>query len=1456
MRRLFAAIAGLGLLALVVPLIAQDNQTVAQPRTQESLMDTLARAAQLDADSQRSGLIGFVENQISTPDRQIRLTGIQGVLSSNASIAQITVSDTEGIYLIIENAEIVWNQAALIFARLEIQRLSAESIIYVRNPVSTESGPPPSPEAGGFSVPELPVAVTLDELNVPLVRFGEGVFGLSSDVSVTGSLSLAGGALDADLDITRLDGPGGQLLLDVAYANETQQVDLDLTLMEPENGIIANLLNIEGRPEVALSLAGEGRLTDLVTELAFDAGGSRVLSGRGLVASGAAGIAVDADLYGPIADILPAAYREFFGAESALAVDLLLRASGGVSVQRFALSGGQLALTGRAGTTADGFLSRLEVDGTVASADASPVLLPVPGASTRIDSARFSIDYGTQGGENWTSVLEVLGFANPDFSAERVVLNGGGVAANLEDPDSRRVTFNMDGGAEGIGAASAEIAEALGQSIGIGVAGLWEAGQPIELAQLRIMGEALTLDIAGDFEGAAFDGDIVLETANLAPFSGLAGRPLTGAARIAADGTIGLLDASFDLTLSGTATNLTLDEPMLDPLLAGEAALSGRVARSEAGLEADDLVLENPQVRLAADGTYATGNADFRFDAALADLALVSEDASGRVVATGTAVGTDGIIDLDARVTIAEGTLANRRLANAQLGFTGTTTPDGLTGAVSGTGFLDGFEIALASDIDVNDTRLALSDLSFRAPGASLAGNLTRDSENGLFAGRLTLDAPDIETAAALALIEAQGAVAADVTLAAEGGQQQASVSASVTALEAMDVEIGSARIEADIADLFGVPVIEGTINGRAIAAAGVTVETLNLAATASEETTAFNGAATLAGNTQIALDGSLAPVGDGFRVGLNTLSLTQGAIAARLAQPTALEVHGETVSFNGLTMNVGSGRISATGSAGSNLDIAVTVANLPLSIANTVAPGLGLAGTLSGSATVTGPASDPRAQFTIEGAGIDAAAIGEFGIAPLSFSANGSFANNTVTLASARASGAGGLNATASGTIPLEGNGLNLTVNGSAPLALANQFVAERGAALSGTATLDARVTGALANPQFSGTVSVAGGEYVDPVLNLRLTGITGSASLSGERAVINALSANLAGGGSVSVSGSVGLTGGMDANLAIALNSAYYTDGDLVAATLSGNLAVTGPVTAGPLISGAIRIERAEIAVPETFGANAMLIDVTHRNPPAAVAATLARLRTQMGGGSSTGGAGAPIRLDVTIEAPNQVFIRGRGLDAELGGSLRITGTTDNIIPVGGLELIRGRLEIIGQRIDFTTGTLTLVGDLDPFIDLVAMIQGEGITVYVTLSGQVSSPQIEFASTPMLPQDEVLSRLLFNRGIGELSPLQLAQLAAVAAQLVGGGGGPSFLDSIRMAAGLDDLDIVTDTSGNAAVRAGTYLQDNMYLSVEGGASGGRVSIDLDITNNLRARVSTGTDGNSSAGIFYEQDY
>ena len=230
--------------------------------------------------------------------------------------------------------------------------------------------------------------------------------------------------------------------------------------------------------------------------------------------------------------------------------------------------------------------------------------------------------------------------------------------------------------------------------------------------------------------------------------------------------------------------------------------------------------------------------------------------------------------------------------------------------------------------------------------------------------------------------------------------------------------------------------------------------------------------------------------------------------------------------------------------------------------------------------------------------------------------------------------------------------------------------------------------------------------------------------------------------------------------------------------------------------------------------------------------------------------------VRLDVTVNAPRRIFVRGRGLDAELGGSVRLTGPVTDIQPVGGFQMIRGRLSILGQRITFDEGTVTLVGDLDPFLNFVARSPGQDITVFITVSGRVSDLKVEFSSQPELPQDEVLARLIFNRGINELSPIQIAQLAAAAAELAGGGN-TSLLGNLRAATGLDDLDVVTDSEGNAAVRAGRYISDNVYLGVEAGAGGStKGTINLDVTDNLKARGSVGSDGDTGLGIFYEKDY
>src|SRR6185312_3149038 len=213
----------------------------------------------------RSYFVGFVENQLSTPDRQIRIANIEGALSSDATIGEITIADREGVWLRITNARIVWTRSALLLGRLVVDTLAADRIDVLRKPLPAEGAP--APEAGGLQVPELPLSVSLGALEVPHVTFGESVFGLAAEVAITGNLQLADGSLDTTLNVDRLDGPGGQLALRAAYANSTQVLDLDLKLDEPANGIVANLLNVEGRPPMALALGGKGPISNLDLDL-------------------------------------------------------------------------------------------------------------------------------------------------------------------------------------------------------------------------------------------------------------------------------------------------------------------------------------------------------------------------------------------------------------------------------------------------------------------------------------------------------------------------------------------------------------------------------------------------------------------------------------------------------------------------------------------------------------------------------------------------------------------------------------------------------------------------------------------------------------------------------------------------------------------------------------------------------------------------------------------------------------------------------------------------------------------------------------------------------------------------------------------------------------------------------------------------------------------------------------
>lgn len=1402
---------------------------------------------------ERSAFIAYVENVLSTPDRQIRLNGIQGTLSSNVSFESITISDENGIWLTIEEPQLVWTRSGLLRGRLDVESLTATRINLPRLPQSDEELP--GAESRSFSMPDLPVSINIETLAVETVSIGEPVVGLAAEIAVEGRIAAEESSLDTALEITRLDGPGGQLAATVVYDGSPETLALDVQLDEPANGIVANALNLAGGPPVSLTINGDGPVSNLDVVLTADVDSERILDGALNLNEIEQGLRADATLDGRLRTVVPAVYGALLSDVSRIRFDALFADSGAIRLDQFSIDSGALTVMAQARLLDDGFVEALDLRAALAQPDGQTITVGgADGAGLQLGRGLLDMAFDAATGNDIAGQLTLAGLNTGTVSIDAVdvVLDG-----TINTDGQKALSFALNGAGQGIDAPDEALAEAIGSRVTIEGSGQWRGGQPLQIDMFDVEGRDYALRANGRIAQMQFAGQIGLEAPDLTSFAPLLDRPLSGSAALVLDGSIAPLTGAYDLAVDGVGNGVTTGSEIADAALRGTTNLSGGVARGPEGLRFDRLRATNNQIDIVADGLYASRQADLNVNGVLRDLADLSEAGQGRIDADIRIVGEDRPFVIDADVTMPGGSLTGKPVETLNARFDGQLD-DGVIGTLSVEGRLGGDAISAASEVAASDVEIAIRDLLATIGASTIEGDFVRQGDTGLMTGDLRINSNDISTLGALALMDASGALQAELALApaADGSTQTANIAATIRDLTANQIRIGAAAIEAEIDDLLGTISIDATVDAQSVRAGGIVIRTLDATATTRGTETRFDARAALDQNSAVLSTNGVMEQATGVTtIRVDGLQLTSSITDARLTAPATITHRNGQTTISDANLAVGGGTVRLSGSTGDSVDVEAVISGLPLAIANAVQPDLGLGGTLDGTIRAQGPSSAPIVRFDATGTAVAVAALKQAGIAPVNATANGQFdpSSNTITLTALNVSNPQTVTLTGSGRIPLQGAGLQFSADGSAPLALAQQFIDGRGVQLTGLARFSVNASGLLSSPQLDGLLSIADGSVRDPLSNLQLNNVRLLAGLTGQQIVVRTLNADLSTGGSVAGQGTVGLLEGMPADLALTLANARYTDGETFATTLNGRLTLTGNLARDPLLAGRLSLAETDIVVPETFGSDEALLNVTHVQPDAATRQTLDRIALT-NPLPTPGARPSVLQLDVTINAPARIFVRGRGLDAELGGSLRVRGPVTNVSPTGGFELRRGRLEILGQRIDLDEGTITLAGDLDPFLNFLARTESGDVTAFIQLRGRASDLDVSFFSEPELPEDEVLARILFDRSVSDLSPVQIARLATAAAELTGGNS-PDLVGGLREGLGLDDLDVVQDDDGNAAVRAGRYISDNVYLGVEAGAET-EATINLDITDDLTARGSVGTSGESELGIFFERDY
>jgi translocation and assembly module TamB len=503
----------------------------------------------------------------------------------------------------------------------------------------------------------------------------------------------------------------------------------------------------------------------------------------------------------------------------------------------------------------------------------------------------------------------------------------------------------------------------------------------------------------------------------------------------------------------------------------------------------------------------------------------------------------------------------------------------------------------------------------------------------------------------------------------------------------------------------------------------------------------------------------------------------------------------------------------------------------------------------------ITGTPSAPKIDFDVKANGVDAAVLREMSIGPLDVSAAGNWGAGGLTLRAARLAGWGGLKVTAAGTLAADAGAMDIATTGTLPLALFAAQLAKNNITARGQGRFDLRLSGAPARPDINGRVQLSGASLALLRANIRLNDIALTADFSGQTMTLTGARANIAAGGRISASGTIELSPDLPLDITIGLDRVQYSDAKMLSTSASGEMRLYGAAAQALNLGGALVLGVTEIQVPSGSPASVRLLNVIHKNPGRPARRTLARAGLTPSGVAQAP-AGPALNLDLAVSAPQQIFVRGRGLDAELGGALRLSGALRDMRAIGQFDLIRGRMKFLDRRFDFTKGAITLSGTFDPQLDFLAKVRVNALDIDLRVGGSASEPEIRLSSVPELPQDEILARLIFARGMADLSPFQIIQLASAVAEL-SGRSGAGLVEKLRRASGLDNLDVGQNAAGETAVRAGKYLDSGIYTEVEISPGGNtKYSINLDVMDDVTASGSFESDGRTSLGIFYERDY
>jgi translocation and assembly module TamB len=400
----------------------------------------------------------------------------------------------------------------------------------------------------------------------------------------------------------------------------------------------------------------------------------------------------------------------------------------------------------------------------------------------------------------------------------------------------------------------------------------------------------------------------------------------------------------------------------------------------------------------------------------------------------------------------------------------------------------------------------------------------------------------------------------------------------------------------------------------------------------------------------------------------------------------------------------------------------------------------------------------------------------------------------------------------------------------------------------MSGPLAVGADIVGRLANPTIRGSLKTANGRLESQVTGMVIDHVASQARFSGSQLIFSQIAGQTPGGGSVSGNGTITFSGGKTLlNLGFTANQALLLNRDDVAARVTGPLQLKSDANGG-VISGDLRLNKGRFQLGRASAASAvpqLNVRETGLDEEDVIEPTALH----------------PWKLNLKL-AGSDLQVTGLGINSRWTTNLQVGGFADSPRFTGRADLVQGNYDFAGRIFRLDRGTIRFQGEspVNPLLDIHAEAALQGLDATVSVRGTGLKPEITFASTPAMPQDELLSRILFGTSITNLSAPEALQLASAVAALQSGSGSLDPINALRRAIGLDRLRVVpadVATGQKTAIGAGKYITRKLFVEVvTDGAGYSATQVEYQMTRWLSLLSTVSTIGRSSASVRVSKDY